>query len=167
MGSLFHRENADCRNFRDALNELPVKSGVRLGAEEWLAELPVTEAAHTESCRACREQALEEFAETRNALADMKTPQTGPWFTARVMAAIAAKEKEEEVDGVWISVRRLAPRLVVVSALLLVVGGAWAVQQTRKDAATTEMRSGDMVFDSAAVPTWHDDGMGTLYEVRP
>lgn len=166
MGNLFQRESKDCRSFRGALEELPVKGDTRISAEEWRSELTAEDAAHAGSCEACR-QALEEFAETRNALAGMKAPEAGPWFTARVMAAIAAREKEEEADGVWISVRRLAPRLVVVSALLLVVGGSWAVQQTRRDVATAEGRNGDIVVDSSATPASYDDGMGTLSEVRP
>ena len=166
MGNLFQRESKDCGSFQDALEKLPVKGGARKSAEEWLAELPAENAAHVAACGACRE-ALEEFAETRQALAEIELPQAGPWFTARIMAAIAAREKEEETDGVWNSVRRLAPRLVAVSALLLLVGGSWAVQQTRKDAATADGRGGDVVFDSSATPTWYDDGMGTLNEVRP
>jgi len=166
MGNLFQRESKACRSFRDALQELPLKGGAQIGAEEWLAELPREDAEHAGSCDACQE-ALEEFAETRQALAGMPLREAGPWFMARVMAAIAAQEKEEEADGVWISVRRLAPRLVAVSALLLVVGGSWAMQQTRKDAAALERRNGDIVFDSSAAPTWYDDGMSTLYEVRP
>lgn len=166
MGNLFQRENKDCQSFRDALEKLPVRSGSRLSGEEWLAELPAEEAGHPAGCADCRET-LEEFAETRDALAGIQLPEAGPWFTARVMAAIGAREKEEEADGVWISVRRLAPRLVAVSVLLLVVGGSWAVEQTRKETGLGSGRGGDMVFDSSVVPTWYDDGIGTLYEVRP
>jgi hypothetical protein len=166
MGNLFQRENKDCRSFRDALDELPVKGGARTNAGAWLGELPAEDAAHAGSCEVCRE-ALEEFAETRNALSAMKAPEAGPWFTARVMAGIAAREKEEEIDGVWISVRRLAPRLVAVSALLLVAGGGWAVEQTRRDVATAEWRNADIVYDSSAGPVSYDDGIGTLHEVRP
>ena len=166
MGNLFPGDNKDCRNFREALDELPVKGDGRLSTKEWREELPPTETLHAERCQACRE-ALEDFAETRKALAGIKAPEAGPWFTARVMAAIAAREKEEEADGVWISVRRLAPRLVLVSALLLVVGGSWAVQQTRRDVATAEGRAGDLVSDSPVVPTSYDDGTRTLNEVRP
>jgi len=166
MGNLFHRENEACRSFRDALEEWPVSGAAQMSAEEWLGELPAGDAEHAGGCGACRET-LEEFAETRRALAGMQLPEAGPWFTTRVMAAIAVREKEEEADGVWISVRRLAPRLVAMSALLLVVGGSWAVEQTRKDRAKLDRQDGDIVFDSSRMPTWYDDGMGTLNEARP
>jgi hypothetical protein len=167
MGNLLNRDEQNCRRFLDALEELPVIGNTRRTAEEWRAELPEAEEAHAGSCEACR-TALEEFAETRNALAGVPVRQPGPWFTARVMAAINAREKEEEArDGVWISVRRLAPRLVAVAALLLVLGGSWALEQRKSEGMNAERRGGDLVFDSSVAPTWYDDGLGTMSEGRP
>ena len=169
MGNLFNRESRDCQSFRDALEAMPVSSELHLSVENLLEELPEEMKAHGVRCEACR-ATLEEFVETRNALAgmSMNTPQAGPWFTARVMSAIAAKEREDEArDGVWISVRRLAPRLVAVSALLLVLGGSWALEQSQRNLPTADRRGGDLVFDSSAVPPSYDDGLGTINEVRP
>lgn len=167
MGNPLNRDEQTCRRFLDVLEELPLSGGLRKSAEEWLAELPEAEEVHAGGCEACR-TALEEFAETRNALAGATVQQPGPWFAARVMAAINAKEQEEEAhDGVWISVRRLAPRLVALSALLLVLGGSWALQLRNTEGINAERRGGDIVFDSSAAPTWYDDGLGTPSEVRP
>ena len=167
MGNLQNRDEVNCRRFLDALEELPPSGDTRKSAEEWRAELPEAQDEHAGRCVACR-TALEEFAETRNVLAGITLPKAGPWFTARVMAAIGAREREEEArDGVWISVRRLAPRLVAVSALLLVLGGSWALQLHKSEGMKAERRGGDMVFDSSVAPTWYDDGLGTTSEVRP
>jgi predicted anti-sigma-YlaC factor YlaD len=167
MGNLVNRDEQNCRRFLDALEELPLSGETRRSAEEWRAELPEAEEEHLGSCEACR-TALEEFAETRNALAGMTVQEAGPWFTARVMAAINAREKEVEArDGVWISVRRLAPRLVALSALLLVLGGSWALELRKTDGLNAERRGGDMVFDSSAAPVSYDDGLGMTSEVRP
>lgn len=167
MGNLWHRESANCERFRDALEALPVEGNPRRSAEEWRVELPEAEARHAGECAQCR-TALEEFAETRSVVAGMTLAQPGPWFTARVMAAITARERDEESrDGVWISVRRLAPRMVAFSALLLILGGSWAVQQRSNDSTKADVRVGDMVFDSSAAPTWYDDGLSTMNEVRP
>lgn len=167
MGNLGNREQENCRRFLDALEELPGSGEARMSVEEWRSELPMANEEHAGSCEACR-SALEEFVETRNTLLEMRTPQAGPWFTARVMAAIHAKEKEEEAqDGVWISVRKLAPRLVAVSALLLVLGGSWALELRKSERTSADGRGGDMVFDSSVAPTWYDDGLGTSSEVRP
>jgi predicted anti-sigma-YlaC factor YlaD len=112
MGNPVNRDEQKCRSFLDALEELPLDGGARKSAEEWRAELTEAQVEHAGACEACW-TALEEFAETRNALAGATVQEPGPWFTARVMAAINAQEREEEArDGVWISVRRLAPRLV-------------------------------------------------------
>jgi hypothetical protein len=167
MGNLLQRENENCERFRDALEALPVDGNPRRSAEAWRAELPEAEARHAGECTLC-ESALEEFAETRSALAGMTLAQPGPWFTARVMAAINAREREQETrDGVWISVRRLAPRMVAFSALLLILGGGWAVQQQSNDTVKMNRRGGDVVFDSPSTPTWYDDGLNTMNEVRP
>jgi hypothetical protein len=167
MGNPLNRDEVNCRRFLDALEELPANGNTRMSAAEWRTELPVAEEEHAGRCEACR-TALEEFAETRNALSGMTAPEAGPWFTARVMAAINAREREEEArDGVWISVRRLAPRLVALSALLLVLVGSWALELRKTEGMNTERRGGDMVFDSSIAPTWYDDGLGMTSEVRP
>lgn len=167
MGKLFGRENENCERFQDALNALAVMGKAERSAEEWRAELAAEEVRHLETCDNCR-VALEEFAETQSALAELILPEPGPWFTARVMAAIDAKDREEEAaDGVWISVRRFAPRMVVVSALLLVLGGSWAVQQRNMDLANLNGKSGDMVFDAASGPSLYDDSVSVPAEVHP
>ena len=164
MGNLLNREEANCRRFLDALEELPLSGGIRKSAEEWRTELPEAEDEHAGRCEACR-TALEEFAETRNALAGVAVHEPGPWFSARVMAAINAREEKEY--GVWIGVRRLAPRLVALSALLLVLGGSWALELRKTDGLNADRRNGDMVFDSTVAPTSYDDGLGMTIEVRP
>ena len=167
MGNPLNRDEQNCRRFLDALEELPLGGGLLKSAEDWLADLPEAEEIHAGGCEVCR-TALEEFAETRNALAGATVQKPGPWFAIRVMAAIRAKEQEEEArDGVWISVRRLAPRLVALSALLLVLGGSWALQLHKSEGVNAERRGGDMVFDSTVAPTSYDDGLGTTIEVRP
>ncbi len=167
MGNLGNREQENCQRFLDALEGLPVSGETPRSLEEWRSELPEADEGHAESCAACR-TALEEFVETRDLLTEMRVPEPGPWFATRVMAAINAREQEEEAqDGVWIGVRKLAPKLVAVSALLLVLGGSWAVELRRSEGASAERRGGDMVFDSSVAPTWYDDGLGTSTEVRP
>lgn len=160
------QEKGNCESFRNLLEALPSGEGQQLrSVEEWRAELPEAEARHLGSCPKCL-QALEELVETRETLAGFAAPEPGPWFKARVMAAIAAKEREEEtMDGVWISVRRLAPRMVALSALLLVLGGSWAVQQRSSEVANG--KGGDIVFDATVSPALYDDGPVSATEVRP
>jgi hypothetical protein len=166
MGNLSNREQYGCERFREALDALPA-GGAEREVEEWRAALPEEAGLHMDACRECQ-VALEEFAETRRALAEFITPEPGPWFAKRVMALIGSREREEEArDGVWIYVRRLAPRMVVLSMLLLILGGGWAFQDRNREATSPNGKGGDMVFDSSVVPTWYDDGFSTLIEVRP
>jgi hypothetical protein len=165
MVNPLNRENENCQRFRDFLESLPAGEGMRRSVEEWRTALPESEARHVANCQECL-QAVEELVETREALAEFETPQPGPWFKARVMAAIAAQEREEEsTDGVWIYVRRLAPRAVALSALLLVLGGSWAVQQRSRDQASS--KGGDIVFDAVPGQNLYDDGLVNVTEVRP
>jgi predicted anti-sigma-YlaC factor YlaD len=167
MGNLVNRDEQNCRSFLDALEELPLNGGARKNAEEWLVELPEAQEEHAGGCEVCR-AALEEFAETRNALAGIAVQEPGPWFATKVMAAINAQEREEEArDGVWISVRRLAPRLVALSALLLALGGSWAFELRKSDGLNAERRKGDLVFDSSVAPASYDEVFGMTNEVRP
>jgi hypothetical protein len=111
---------------------------------------------HAEVCVECS-GAVEDLAETRRALLPMSTAvaEAGPWFAARVMAAIRAKENEQEErsNGVWLGVRRLAPRLVVLCTVLLMVGTTWAVQLRREDLARQlALGSADSVFESVPAP---------------
>ena len=81
-------------------------------------------------------------------------PEAGPWFTTRVMQAIAAQEEEieERQNGFWTSVRRLAPRLVAFATLLLMLGGTWAFQERRAARANgPQMGPAEGIFE--AVPS--------------
>jgi hypothetical protein len=164
MVNPLNRENEICQRFREELESLPAGEAPRRSIEEWRAELPVAEARHLASCQECL-QALQDLVETREALAGFTTPAPGPWFKTRVMAAIAAKEREEATDGVWIYVRRLAPRVVALSALLLVLGGSWAVEQRNRDVASS--KGGDIVFDGTPGQNLYDDSLTSVSEVRP
>ena len=73
MGNLVNREEADCRRFLDALEELPAGGATRLTVEACRAELPEANEQHAGSCEACR-AALEELVETRNTLLELRTP---------------------------------------------------------------------------------------------
>ncbi len=126
--------NVNCEWFLNELEGLPSNGAKSVTAEVLLSELTETAREHAQRCAECG-AALRDFAETRRALEGMaeSMPQAGPWFTGRVMHAIAEKEEEieERQSGFWNGVRRLAPRLVAFAALLLMLGGTWAFQERR------------------------------------
>src|SRR5215475_11070752 len=138
----------------EVLNELEeLKSGGVTEAEAFDA-LTVDGSQHAAACADCR-AAIEDFATARSTLASIKAslPTPGPWFAARVMAAVRAAESEfeERTESVWASVRGLAPRLAAFAALLLVLGGTWAMELRRREVASgqAQLRPAEGLFESA------------------
>src|SRR5271168_975702 len=119
----------DCQKTLDELERVRVEGDGLVSGENVLEQLSTDSQAHTGRCLDCR-AAVEQFAEARNLLRPLAQMQAepGPWFLTRVMAAIEAREREEEREGVWANVRRLAPRIVAFCTLLLVLGSTWAIR---------------------------------------
>jgi len=162
----------ECQEFLSELEELKLEAGKPATARAVKAELPEMAKQHALRCEECA-VALEDFTTTREALLQMKAlSEPGPWFATRVMAAIksAENEIEERKDGVWISVRRLAPRLAAFAALLLVLGGTWAMELRRREVAAPrpELRQVEGLFESAPSSPLNDDIVASASEdARP
>ena len=159
-----------CEEFLETLEGLPVNVPGTGSAAEWLALLPEAARAHAAKCESC-EGAWKDFCETRSALAELKEglPEPGPWFAVRVMASIRAQEKEmeERTNAVWISVRRLAPRLVTFAAVLLVLAGTWALESRRaEDTRQRQMRPAEGLFEATPSAPVNDDIVASTYEER-
>jgi hypothetical protein len=170
MSNELEMKNSECRRFLEELEGLSTSGAEEATAPSVLAAMSSEARGHAEVCAECS-RAVEDLAETRRALLPMSTPvaEAGPWFAARVMAAIRAKENEQEErsNGVWIGVRRLAPRLVVLCTVLLLVGTTWAVQLRREDLARRPaLGSADSVFESVPAPL-NDDVLVGWQGERP
>ena len=156
----------NCEEFREELERLPLGMTGEATAEGWGNLLPEASQAHAAKCAECQ-AALADFAETRAALSGMKAslPEPGPWFSARVMAQIRAQE--EQVNGVWVNVRRLAPRLAAFAAVLLVLGGTWAMELRRAEQSRQqEVRPAEGLFETAPSAPLNDDIVASTYEER-
>jgi hypothetical protein len=158
----------NCEWFLNELEELPAEGPKWTTPQELLTRMPEAAREHAARCANC-EAALQDFVDTRRALEEMRAglPEAGPWFTGRVMAAIVAQEEEieEKKNGVWISVRRLAPRLVAFAAVLLVLGGTWALELRRADQARgPEVRPAESLFETAPSTPVNDDLIASRYE---
>jgi len=155
MSDDLEMKNSECRRFLEELDRV-LTGAVEVNSQTVLAQMSSEARGHAEVCAECG-AAVEDLAETRKALLPMSTPvaQAGPWFAARVMAAIRARENEleERSNGVWLGVRRLAPRLVALCAVLLVVGTTWAVELRRAELARPpELGAAESVFESVPAP---------------
>jgi len=156
-----------CEVFLADLEEFPVETPGATTAADLRRLLSESAREHLARCTSCQ-TALEDFADTRKAMTEMKKslPEPGPWFAARVMARIRAQEKEieEQVNGVWVNVMRLAPRLAAFAAVLLVLGGTWALELRRADDARQKTRPVEGLFESAPTTPASDDIVATIYE---
>ena len=151
-----------CERFLEELEQLPLES-----SGELRELLPQQQREHAGRCASCG-AVLEDFLEARQALAPMRGTihEPGPWFVSRVMATIRAKEKEleEQAEGVWVSVMRLAPRLAAFAAVLLVFGGTWAMELHRaQHSRQQQSRPAEGLFENAPAPL-NDDIIATNYQ---
>ncbi len=170
MPNELEMKNSECGRFLEELEGVAASDAKEVNAQTVVTQMSSQARGHAEVCAECR-GAVEDLAETRRALLPMGTPvaEAGPWFAARVMAAIRAKENEldERSNGVWLGVRRLAPRLVALCTVVLLVGTTWAYQMRQQDLARQlQLQSGESVFESVPAPLNDDVLVGAQGE-RP
>ena len=162
--------NLKCEEFLDTLEGLPLNGPGGATAAGLLRQLPSELRGHAASCSSC-ESALDDLAETRRVLRTTagEVLEPGPFFIRRVMTAIRLEEAEleEEKNGFWISIRRIAPRLAVFAAVLLLLGGTWAFEVRRADHGSMPVvRPADGLFESAPSAPPNDDIIASVNEGR-
>lgn len=130
MWRLTKKTEKECENARDALER------------NRMAGLPDNLRAHVASCPECRIFA-DDLAEVRGMFQrNLGGPQPSPFFPARVMAVIAAREAElEKGSQTWAAVPRLAYRLSVLAALTLLVAASWLYQPSTRKATTAAVNA--------------------------
>jgi len=136
VGGLFmwrfvHKASAECELVCDALEASvgPEARGPIAASGTLLTLLAQGLREHVYSCEACRTFA-EELVEAREILgAQENKTEPGPFFLARVMASIAAREADLERNAqTWAAVPRLASRLTVLASLGLLIAATWVYQ---------------------------------------
>ena len=153
----------ECERFREELELVQLPGDERIDRQGLLVKLPAELRGHSEVCGSCLE-ALDDLVQTKNLLLsaanEPATVEPGPWFASKVMKAIVAQDTEmEQTEGVWQSVRRLAPRLAAVCALLLLIVGTWAVQVREEYVARQMAMPGESLFEPTPSAALNDDVM--------
>lgn len=119
--------NENCRKFRDALERGAARLEEAVSVESLTADLSDEQREHLDACADCHEAAndLVKVKALFNGAASFVSEER-PWFAARVMAAIASRERElaERVTA-WTEFPRFASRLAWVAAILLLAGTTW------------------------------------------
>lgn len=130
MRDLLNKGNKECTRLLDLVEDSTGEQARARSVEELLVALPPAQRAHVAACQSCHE-AARDIVETRKLLRGSapQAEEPGPWFVTRVMAAIAAKEKElSEVTKTWLAVPRFASRLALASCAILLVASTWVFE---------------------------------------
>jgi hypothetical protein len=164
-----NKGSSGCQEFREELERVPLNENGKSELRLLLEEMTPASREHASECAECRE-AADDVALTRSVLRPLGevSAQPGPWFVTRVMAAIAGRESELDLrDAVWMGIRRLAPRLVAVCALLLVLASTWTYQARRTEiAGQPQVSANDAVLEPGQLAPLNDDVLINAAEGR-
>lgn len=125
---------------------------------------------HVAECAACRETVQDSIAARALLRANLPaTADPGPVFTARVMRAIAERERRESVsESSWFAVPAVAARLSLVSAIVLLFASTWVYEQRPSPAAKPPAKDVSADFlEPAPPPATQDEVLVSLAEREP
>jgi hypothetical protein len=142
------KNREQCERLRDSLETSASATALSAALQKHLAD-----------CMDCRSAAEELFA-SRALLQKMplQTAEPGPWFAARVMAAIAARESTlQRSFEAWTVVPKFAARLTWISALALLLAGTWLYQAPKTAPKSGNGSNVESLFDVAPASASQDD----------
>jgi hypothetical protein len=131
MWNLLKKRDEDCWKLQNLLEESAAVSPEAVRVEELSGAWPAAQRTHIAACGSCQEAARDLLA-TREIFKGVgsTTEMAKPWFATRVMAAIAARERElSEVASTWLAVPKLASRLAMAAGALLLAASTWLYQR--------------------------------------
>ncbi len=158
MWNMLKGDDEDCRKFRDALEEAAVQRAVALSVQTLMEALAANERKHMETCRDCRE-AVRELAATKKLFqgAASFAEEERPWFAARVITAIASRERElAERVSAWTEFPRFASRLAWVAAVVLLASTTWFYESVVRAPTYPSSGSQESIFEAPQQPTPDD-----------
>ena len=170
MGNLFGKHEEACSRWQEWLDASPAAAPGE-PAPQTLQQLAATlssrDQVHLQECQECR-IALDAWLVARRSLQALQQPaeMAPPWFAARVMAAIAARQDESlRPAAAWSIVPRFASRLAWASAALLVVAGTWLYQKPETAPTEPSMNNAsEGLFDTQPPVSTKDDVLISLAE---
>lgn len=158
MWNLLKRNKEECRSLRDSVEQAAARQAHAASVQELGNELTAERQRHIETCQDCREAARELFqAKELFQGAARFSEEERPWFAARVMAAIAARERElaERVTA-WTEFPRFASRLTWVAVVVLLASTTWFYESVVRTPSYPANGSQESIFE-APQPTTPDD----------
>jgi len=169
MGNLFGKHEHACSRWQDWLEvDSPSGSAPPQSLQQLTAALSPSDKSHLKECHDCH-IAMEAWLVARQSLQTLKQPAAPapPWFAARVLAAIVARQGESlRPAAAWSIVPRFAARLAWASAALLLVAGGWLYQKPSATPSTqpTMNNASEGLFDTQPPLSTKDEVLISLAE---
>ena len=168
MWNLLKKLDEDCTKLRNLLEESAAARPEAVNVKEFCEVLAAAQRNHIDACGSCQE-ATRDLLATREIFKGVGSTReiARPWFANRVMAAIAARERElSEVASTWLAVPKFASRLAMASGALLLVASTWLYERPYKAAAKqpAAAASQEYLFESPQPPMNQDDVLVSLAE---
>jgi hypothetical protein len=168
MWDLLKRQKDECKHLQDWLEDAAAEHSHAASVAELLEVLSLVQRVHFAGCQSCRDtaQVLLAAREIFNGVPSNRE-EARPWFAGRVMAAIAARERELALTvSPWSVVPRFASRLAWITAIVLLAGSTWlyekpATAPTKQPSAAS---SQEYLFEAPAPPMNQDDVLISMAE---
>lgn len=164
MANLFDKQDDPCSRWQAWLDTGDDPSPAAQTTQQLTAALSSEDRAHLQACGECR-IALEAWLSFRQSLRTSRVSVSAPpWFAARVMAAIGAREEESRPIAAWIAVPRFASRLAWASAALLIFAGTWLYQKPPARPSRPAVSATESLFDTQPPTVSEDEVLVSLAE---
>ena len=171
MWNLLRMKNdEECGRVRDLLEDSALARPEAARIEELSETWPAAERNHLATCGHCQTGA-QDFLATREIFKGVgsATEIARPWFSTRVMAAIAARERElTEAASTWLAVPKFASRLALASAALLLLTSTWLYEKPlpAPNQQAVSLAAQESLFESSP-PANLDDVLVPVQENNP
>ncbi len=168
MWDLLKRRKDECNLLQDWLEDAAAEHSPAASIEQLLEALPPVQRAHFAGCHSCRDAAQVLLA-AREIFTGVPSNrgEARPWFAGRVMAAIAARERELALTGSpWSAVPRFASRLAWITAIVLLAGSTWLYEKpaTAPSKQPSAASFQEYLFEAPAPPMNQDDVLISMAE---
>jgi hypothetical protein len=140
----------ECRRLRDAVEESAASLAETLSVRNLKDRLTGKDHQHLDACGDCRD-AIQELVAARELLQGAISfgQQERPWLAARVMAAIASRERELAARvSAWTEIPRFASRLTWIAAIVLVLGTTWLYESVVRAPSYPLTGSQESIFEA-------------------
>jgi hypothetical protein len=158
-----------CRRTWDSLEEVATKHADTLRVEGLIDRLEPMAREHIRSCQSCRD-AVQDLVATKELFqgAASFAVEARPWFAARVMNAIAAREREVALRiSAWTEFPRFASRLAWITVVVLLASTTWFYEKVvRAPSYPSNGATQESIFDTSP-QTNQDDILISMSESNP